>query len=334
MGNIMIKINFIDIFLVVLDFLVMLVPLLVMIAISTLLERKVMAAMQRRKGPNVVGVFGILQPIADGVKLLAKEFVVLTNSRKLLFVFSPGITFFIALLMWVIMPIPSNTAISGLFDIELGILLLLALSTLNVYGIIMAGWASNSFYAFLGALRASAQMISYEVVFALCLLPVVLITRSFNLREIVMFQINNGCWNIFIVSPAALLFFIAMLAETNRTPFDLPEAEGELVAGFNVEYSAIFFALFFLAEYSNMLLMSTLFTLLFLGGWSFFGMVSPLIFSIKVCFIFFCFVWVRATLPRYRYDQLIRLGWRVILPITMGYFLFVSGTVFMVSKIF
>lgn len=334
MADTMIKLHITDILLILLDFLSMLVPLLIMIAIATLFERKVMGAMQRRKGPNVVGIFGILQPIADGVKLLTKEFVVLTNSRKLLFVFSPGITFFIALLMWVIIPVPTNTPMSGLLDVDLGLLMLLALSTLNVYGIIMSGWASNSFYAFLGALRASAQMISYEVVFALCLLPVVLITRSFNLREIVMFQINNGCWNIFIVSPAALLFFIAILAETNRTPFDLPEAEGELVAGFNVEYSAIFFALFFLAEYSNMLLMSTLFVLLFLGGWGFLGMATPLFFAIKVCLVFFGFVWVRATLPRYRYDQLIRLGWRVILPITMGYFLFVSGTVFAVSKIF
>lgn len=328
------SINILDLILIVIDFIVMLVPLLIMVAIATLLERKVMAAMQRRKGPNVVGIFGVLQPIADGVKLLAKEFVILTNARKLLFLISPGIAFFLALLSWVIIPIPVNEPISSIFDIEVGVLLLLALSTLNVYGIIMSGWASNSFYAFLGALRASAQMISYEVVFALCLLPVILITRSFNLREIVMFQINNGCWNIFIVSPAALFFFIAILAETNRTPFDLPEAEGELVAGFNVEYSAIFFALFFLAEYANMILMSTLFTILFLGGWGFFGVLSSFVFALKVCVVFFGFVWVRATLPRYRYDQLIGLGWRVILPITMGYFLFVSGTVFSVSKIF
>jgi NADH-quinone oxidoreductase subunit H len=206
----------------------------------------------------------------------------------------------------------------------------MAFSSLGVYGTILAGWASNSFYAFLGGLRASAQMISYEVSFGLALLPVIIVSSSFDLRDVVLSQQFE--WNFLLIFPSAIVFFISLLAETNRTPFDLPEAEGELVAGFNVEYSAIFFALFFLAEYSNIIVMSTLFVILYMGGWYFPFLPFEFSFAFKICLVLVLFIWVRATLPRYRYDQLIQLGWKIILPFTMGYFVFVSGTVLTVAQ--
>jgi len=322
-----------DWILIILDFLLTLIPLLVMVAILTLAERKVMSAMQRRRGPNVVGFFGLLQPFADGIKLLLKEFVIPSNTNKILFLLGPLFSFTVSLTLWSIIPFKGQAYTSFFYDIDLGLLFFLGISSLSVYGVILSGWASNSLYAFLGSLRASSQMISYEVSLGLSLLPVALVSQTYNLREIVISQLGNY-WNIILIFPAAVLFFVSALAETNRTPFDLPEAEGELVAGFNVEYSAIFFALFFLAEYSNIILMSTMFVILFLGGWSFsIFFIGEVFFGIKVCVIIFCFIWIRAVLPRYRYDQLIQLGWKVILPLSMGYFLFTGGTVCFVVQL-
>jgi len=318
----------------IIDFLITIVTLLVMVAVLTLLERKVMGSIQRRRGPNVVGFFGILQPFADGIKLVAKEFVIPTNVNKILFIAGPLFSFAISLSLWCLIPFSDDNIYGYYFyDNSYTLLFLLGLSSLGVYGIIISGWASNSFYAFLGSLRASAQMLSYEVSFALSFLPVIIICQSFNLREIVQIQ-NFTCWNLVLVFPAAIVFFISILAETNRTPFDLPEAEGELVAGFNVEYSAIFFALFFLAEYANIILMSVVFVLLFLGGWSGFGIFSTFLFAVKVVFVLFLFIWVRAMLPRYRYDQLIQIGWKTLLPFTMGYFMFVAGNFYFCVQLF
>jgi NADH-quinone oxidoreductase subunit H len=318
----------------IIDFLITIITLLVMVAVLTLLERKVMAGIQRRRGPNVVGFFGLLQPFADGIKLVAKEFVIPTNVNKVLFISGPLFSFTISLSLWCLIPFSNSSLYNHYFyDNGYSILFLLGLSSLGVYGVIISGWASNSFYAFLGSLRASAQMISYEVSFALSFLPVVIVCQSFNLREIVQVQ-GFTLWNLILVFPSAVVFFISILAETNRTPFDLPEAEGELVAGFNVEYSAIFFALFFLAEYANIILMSVVFVLLFLGGWVQFGVVSTSLFSLKVILILFLFIWVRAMLPRYRYDQLIQIGWKVLLPFTMGYFIFVAGNFYFCIQLF
>jgi NADH-quinone oxidoreductase subunit H len=311
------------------DFLFLIVPLLLCVAVISLAERKVMGSIQRRRGPNVLGFFGILQPFADGVKLFLKEFTVPSNVDKFLFFFSPVLCFSTSLMLWCILPLPGQTGI--VYDIELGVLYVLGVGSLNVYGVILAGWASNSKYAFLGGLRAASQMISYEVSLGLCILPVVLLAGSFNFFYIVFVQ--QTIFNVFFIFPAALLFLVSLFAETNRTPFDLPEAEGELVAGFNVEYSSMFFAFFFLAEYANILFMSFIFVVLFLGGWYIFNSFSLIGYYLKICAVIFFFIWVRAALPRYRFDQLIQLGWKVFLPFTMGYFLFVAGTVFCVGQL-
>jgi len=303
-----------------LDFLLIFIPVFLSVALLTLVERKVMGSMQNRRGPNVIGIFGILQPIADGVKLLLKEPIFPYNSEKNVFLFSPILTFWLSICIWGLIPLSSNSVTS---NIELSLLLILGISSLSVYGIIFAGWSSNSKYAFIGGLRSAAQMISYEVSLSLTILPVVLITSSLNLTKIVDYQ--KTIWFILPLFPAALGFFISSLAETSRTPFDLPEAEGELVAGFNVEYSAFSFAMFFLAEYSNIIAMSMLFSLLFLGGWHCLFFSNAICLSFKLLIILYFFVWIRASLPRYRYDQLMQLGWKVFLPIYMSYFLFVSG---------
>ncbi|MFN9337013.1 MAG: NADH-quinone oxidoreductase subunit NuoH [Alphaproteobacteria bacterium] len=299
--------------------LALLVPLLVMVAFLTLAERKVLAAMQMRRGPNVVGPFGLLQPFADALKMLLKETIVPTGANKLLFLFAPMLTFMLAMLAWAVIPVNDGWAIA---DINVGILYLFAISSLGVYGIIIAGWASNSKYAFLGALRSAAQMVSYEVSMGFVIVTVLLCVGSLNLNDIVKAQEN--IWFFIPLFPMFVIFFISTLAETNRAPFDLPEGESELVAGFFVEYSSMSFALFFLGEYANMILMASLTTILFLGGWyppfgiePFTWIPGPVWFVLKVCFLLFVFIWVRATFPRYRYDQLMRLGWKVFLPFSL-----------------
>nr|YP_010152744.1 NADH dehydrogenase subunit 1 [Aureoumbra lagunensis]QQW50392.1 NADH dehydrogenase subunit 1 [Aureoumbra lagunensis] len=303
--------------------LLMIVLLLVAVAFFTLVERKFMGSIQRRKGPNVVGFVGILQPFADGLKLFAKETILPSNANFILFIFAPILTFVLSLLGWVVIPFNENCVIA---DLNIGLLFLLTISSLGVYGIVLAGWSSNSKYAFLGGLRSAAQMISYEVSIGFILISVVVCVGSFNISEIILAQSN--CWFIVPLFPMFLIFFISALAETNRHPFDLPEAEAELVSGYNVEYSAMGFALFFLGEYSNMLLMSSLTSILFLGGWHKFIDVFPfsnipnsLNFAIKIAVFVIAFIWARAALPRYRYDQLMYIGWKIFLPLSISWFL-------------
>jgi NADH-quinone oxidoreductase subunit H len=286
-----------------------------------------MGAIQRRKGPNVVGYLGLLQPLADGLKLFVKETILPSNANTILFIAAPILTFLLSLLGWAVIPFGNGIVLS---DINLGVLYLFAISSLAVYGIIISGWASNSKYAFLGALRSAAQMVSYEVSIGLILLSVVLCAGSLNLTEIVNAQ--ESIWYIVPLFPMGVMFFISALAETNRHPFDLPEAEAELVSGYNVEYSAFGFALFFLGEYANMLLMSSLTTILFLGGWlppfdwEILQIIpGPIWFSLKVSFFVILFIWVRAAFPRYRYDQLMHLGWKIFLPLSIGWLVLTAG---------
>ena len=320
----------------------LLVVLMVLLSVAflTAAERKVMSAMQQRKGPNVVGFLGLLQPIADGLKLFAKETVIPSSSNPVNFALAPILTFFLSLLSWVVIPINAGFSLS---DLNLGLIYLFAVSSLGVYGIILAGWSSNSKYAFLGALRSAAQMISYEVSIGLILITVLLCAGSLNLSYICASQ--KAVWYFVPLFPLAILFLISILAETNRAPFDLPEAEAELVSGYNVEYSAFGFALFFLGEYANMILMSSLSVVFFFGGWFGFSLPFPsffpgsldffflmlsyfsqsFFFSVKICLVLFFFIWVRATFPRYRYDQLMRLGWKIFLPLSLAFVVFISG---------
>lgn len=317
----------IDLFLCVLSTISILIPLLITIAYFTLLERKAMGSIQRRKGPNVVGIWGFLQPLADGLKLICKEMLFPRRSNILLFIFAPMFTFFLSLLSWAVIPF---SVFGSLVNIEYSVLYILAVSSLGVYGIILSGWASNSKYALLGSLRAVAQMISYELPITLCVLIVVMLSGSLNLSEIAYIQ-SEKCLNILPLFPISVIFFISILAETNRAPFDMAEAEAEIVAGYNLEYSSIIFAMFFLGEYSNMILMSSLFVIFFLGGSYpniFLGFdLSVFFFAIKTVIICFFFVLVRAMLPRYRYDQLMSLGWKVLLPLCLGYFVFTSSLI-------
>jgi NADH-quinone oxidoreductase subunit H len=303
------------------------VPLLLAIAYLTYAERKVIAAMQLRQGPMVVGPLGLLQPIADGLKLLAKETVVPSGANKVVFLLAPMVTFTLALIGWAVIPFDAGMVLA---DINVGVLYLLAISSLGVYGIIMAGWASNSRYAFLGALRSAAQMVSYEIAIGLIIINVLITAGSLNLSEIV--QAQENLWYFIPHFPMFAIFIASILAETNRHPFDLPEAEAELVAGYNVEYSSMGFALFFLGEYGNMILMSAICSILFLGGWlppfdiaPFTWIPGPIWFIAKICLILFIFIWARATLPRYRYDQLMRLGWKVFLPASLLWVVVTSG---------
>jgi len=306
------------------EVLLLIIFLLISVAYFTLAERKIMASIQRRRGPNVIGYLGLLQPLADGLKLFVKETNIPTGSNLSIFFLAPILTFFLSLISWAIIPFGENIVIS---NIDMGLLYLLAISSLGVYGIILSGWSSNSKYAFLGGLRSASQMISYEVSIGFTLINVVLCVGSFNLSKIVISQ--QIVWFIFPMFPIFLIFFISGLAETNRHPFDLPEAEAELVSGYNVEYAGMSFALFFLGEYSNMLLMSVLTSILFCGGWLFpylvYKFYGPFILSIKICVFAFIFCWIRAILPRYRYDQLMDLGWKTFLPFSLAWIIFSSS---------
>ena len=299
--------NILTILIVILKILVIIIPLLIAVAFFTVAERKIMGIIQRRRGPNVIGYLGLLQALADGLKLFVKETTLPSNSNIVIFLIAPIICFLLSLIGWAVIPFSNQIVIA---DINLGILYLFSISALNVYSILLAGWSSNSKYAYLGALRSTAQMISYEISLGFIILNIIICTGSFNLSKII--ETQQGVWFIVPLFPMFIIFYIAMLAETNRHPFDLPEAEAELVSGYNVEYSAMTFALFFLGEYSNMLLMSSIAAILFLGGW------LPLInifpgcfwFSLKIIFGAIFFIITRATLPRYRYDQLMQIGWK------------------------
>jgi NADH-quinone oxidoreductase subunit H len=312
---------------IVIQILIVLVPLLIAVAYLTYAERKVIAAMQLRQGPMVVGPMGLWQPLADGLKMFVKETVIPTGANKVVFIMAPMVTFVLATIGWAVIPFGPGLVIS---DINVGILYLFAISSLGVYGIIMAGWASNSRYAFLGALRSAAQMVSYEISIGLIIINVLITVGSLNLSEIVLAQ--QSLWFFIPHFPMFAIFVVSILAETNRHPFDLPEAEAELVAGYNVEYSAMAFALFFIGEYANMILMSAICSILFLGGWlppfdiaPFNWIPGPLWLIAKICFVLFIFIWARATLPRYRYDQLMRLGWKVFLPASLLWIVVTSG---------
>jgi len=311
----------------VLKILAIVVPLLISVAYFTLAERKIMGSIQRRRGPNVIGYLGLLQPLADGLKLFVKETILPSNSNLFLFILAPLLTFILSLIGWAVIPLSETIVIS---DLNVGIMYLFAISALSVYGIIIAGWSSNSKYPFLGALRSAAQMISYEVSIGFIVVTVALCAGSFNLSKIVLAQ--QKIWFLIPLFPMFVLFYISMLAETNRHPFDLPEAEAELVSGYNVEYSSMTFALFFLGEYANMLLMSTFSSLLFLGGWlplinifPFNSLPGSFWLSIKIILGVVFFILTRAALPRYRYDQLMHIGWKSFLPISLGYLTLTTG---------
>ncbi len=312
---------------IVIKIVAIVLPVLIGVAYLTYVERKVIGAMQLRRGPNVVGPFGLLQPMADGLKLFLKETIVPSGANPVVFLLAPMITFILALIAWAVIPFDEGMVLA---DINVGILFLFAISSLGVYGILMAGWASNSKYAFLGALRSAAQMVSYEISMGFVIVTVLMCVGSLNLSDIVMAQKN--VWFVVPLFPMAVIFFVSTLAETNRHPFDLPEAEAELVAGYNVEYSAMAFALFFLGEYANMILMAGMTSILFLGGWlppldiAPFNLIpGPLWLAAKIAFVLFFFLWIRASFPRYRYDQLMRLGWKVFLPISLAAVIIVAG---------
>ena len=310
---------------ILLKMLYIIIFVLISVAFFTHAERKILAAVQRRKGPNLIGVFGLLQPLADGFKLLVKEAITPSNSSKTTFVIAPLLTFIVSLLSWVVIPFDKYSTLS---ELNLGLLYVLAASSLGVYGIVVAGWSSNSKYAFLGAMRSAAQMISYEISIGFIVCTIVLCVGSFDISTIVAYQ-KDVVWFIIPFLFIFFLFFICIVAETNRHPFDLPEAEAELVAGYTVEYSAMKFALFSLGEYSNILLMSALTICLFFGGWlppfDFLDFVpSSVWFGLKICFFVIIFVLLRAGLPRFRYDQLMTLGWTIFLPMAIFYFVFIA----------
>jgi NADH-quinone oxidoreductase subunit H len=313
--------------LMIAEVLAIIVPLLLAVAYLTYAERKVLAAAQLRKGPNVVGPFGLFQPLADGLKLLMKETVIPTGANRGVFIAAPILTFVLSLVAWAVIPFDKGVVLA---NINVGVLYLFAISSLGVYGIIMAGWSSNSKYAFLGALRAAAQMVSYEVSIGFVIVSVLLCVGSLNLSAVV--EAQSKVWFALPLFPMFVVFFISGLAETNRSPFDLVEGESELVAGFFVEYSAMPFALFYLGEYANMILMSAMTSVLFLGGWlppvavaPFTWIPGPIWFGLKISCVLFGFLWVRATFPRFRYDQLMRLGWKVFLPLSLFWLVATAG---------
>lgn len=290
-----------------------------LMAYVTYYERRVLGAMHTRKGPNVVGPWGLLQPLADGAKLFLKETIIPTASNKAIFFIAPAMTFMLAIMAWAVIPFKENWVHA---NINLGMLYILAISSMGVYGILLAGWAGNSKYSFLGGLRSAAQMISYELAMGAIIVCVVLIVGSFNLQKIVLWQ-KEHFWLMFPLFPLFIMYFICTLVETNRHPFDFPEADQEIVAGYNVEYSAMVFALFFLGEYMNMMLMCGITAILFMGGWlpiidiAPFNLIpGPLWLALKIAFLLFFYIQARTTVPRYRYDQLMRLGWKVFLPVS------------------
>jgi NADH:ubiquinone oxidoreductase subunit H len=313
------------------EVLIVIVPLLLSIAFMTIAERKAMGSMQRRLGPNVVGYYGLLQPFADALKLFVKESVIPAHANKALFLFAPVLTLIVSLLSWGVVPFGSGLTLA---DISLGILYLLAVSSLGIYGVVFAGWSANSKYAFLGSLRSTAQMISYEVVIGLVILTVILCLGSLNLTSIIESQIST--WYIIPLLPLSLMFLVSIIAETNRAPFDLPEAESELVAGFFTEHSSVPFVMFFLAEYGSIILMSTLYSILFLGGYLVpfvffenptFLSLEGLALGLKVCLLLFIFIWVRASFPRLRYDQLMSFCWTGMLPVALGFIILVPSII-------
>jgi NADH-quinone oxidoreductase subunit H len=313
--------------LTVLEALAIIVPILIGMAYLTLVERKVLAAIQLRKGPNVVGPFGLFQPFADAIKMMMKETIIPAGANRALFLMAPMLTFGLAVIAWAVIPVNDGWAIA---NINVGVLYLFAISSLGVYGIIIAGWASNSKYAFLGALRSAAQMVSYEVSMGFVMVSVLICVGSLNLNDVVLAQ--RHVWFCIPLFPMFIVFFISTLAETNRSPFDLPEGESEIVAGFFVEYSSMSFALFFLGEYINMILMSAMTSILFLGGWlapfgiaPFTWIPGPIWFIAKIAFCLFVFIWVRGTFPRFRYDQLMRIGWKVFLPLSLVWLVLTAG---------
>lgn len=314
---------------IVLQIIAITVPVLIGVAYLTYAERKVMGAMQLRQGPNTVGPFGLLQPFADGLKLLMKEMIIPSGADRVLFLMAPMLTFILALIAWAVIPFGDGLVLA---DINVGVLYLFAVSSLGVYGIIMAGWASNSKYAFLGGLRSAAQMVSYEVSIGFVIVTVLMSVGSLNLSDIVLAE--RPLLIQILLLPMFVVFLISALAETNRAPFDLPEGESELAGGYNVEYSSFAFALFFLGEYANMILMSAFTVLLFLGGWlppfgldfvPFTWIPGPIWFALKIAAVLFVFLWTRATLPRFRYDQLMRLGWKIFLPFSLAWVVIVAG---------
>ena len=313
----------------------LLVPILVSVAMIVWLDRRVWGLVQKRRGPNVVGPFGLFQTIADALKYIFKEIIIPASANKVVFILAPIITMTLALVAWAVIPMSEELVLS---DINVGILYLFAVSSLGVYGIIMGGWASNSKYPFLGAIRSAAQMVSYEVSIGIIIINVLLCVGSLNLNDIVIAQKN--LWYVIPLFPMFVIFFISALAETNRPPFDLPEAEAELVAGYQTEYSGMMYAMFWLGEYANILLMCAMGSILFLGGWLPIMDVYPLniipapIWMIsKILFLFLLFALIKAIVPRYRYDQLMRLGWKIFLPFSLIYLVFTASFLFYFDKL-
>ena len=312
-----------------------LIPVLVSVTLIVWLDRRIWGAVQKRKGPNVVGPFGLLQTIADALKYILKEIIIPASSNKVIFVLAPVVTMTLALVAWAVIPFSNELVLA---DINVGILYLFAVSSLGVYGIIMGGWASNSKYPFLGAIRSAAQMVSYEVSIGIIIINVLLCVGSLNLKDIVNAQ--QSLWFVIPLFPMFVVFFISALAETNRPPFDLPEAEAELVSGYQTEYSGMMYAMFWLGEYANILLMCAMGAILFLGGWlppldifPFNEVPGPLWMVLKILFLFFLFALVKAIVPRYRYDQLMRLGWKILLPFSLFYVVLTASYLFYFDKL-
>ena len=312
-----------------------LVPVLVSVALIVWLDRRVWGYVQKRRGPNVVGPFGLLQTAADALKYIFKEIIIPASSNKIIFILAPVVTMTLALVAWAVIPFSNDFVIA---DINVGILYLFAVSSLGVYGIIMGGWASNSKYPFLGAIRSAAQMVSYEVSIGIIIINVLLCVGSLNLKDIVNAQ--KDLWFVIPLFPMFVIFFISALAETNRPPFDLPEAEAELVAGYQTEYSGMMYAMFWLGEYANILLMCSMGAILFLGGWlspidlfPFNLIPAPVWMILKILFLFFLFALVKAIVPRYRYDQLMRLGWKIFLPLSLVYVVLTASFLFYFDKL-
>ena len=313
----------------------LLVPILVSVAMTVWLDRRVWGLVQKRKGPNVVGPFGLLQTLADALKYIFKEIIIPASANKVVFILAPIVTMTLALVAWAVIPMSNNLVLS---DINVGVLYLFAVSSLGVYGIIMGGWASNSKYPFLGAIRSAAQMVSYEVSIGIIIINVLLCVGSLNLKDIVLAQ--SDLWYVIPLFPMFVIFFISALAETNRPPFDLPEAEAELVAGYQTEYSGMMYAMFWLGEYANILLMCAMGAILFLGGWLPIVDIypinlipAPIWMILKILFLFFLFALTKAIVPRYRYDQLMRLGWKIFLPFSLLYLVLTASFLFYFDKL-